>query len=101
VLPDPSQVRRFFKIGVSSSLRPPGPTLQKLDVRLRARIGGSFFLFGSPCTLCDLTGATSSLRFDVTSSPLLRLHVDRRLVRHGYCQIVRSKQPTGVLIQVV
>jgi hypothetical protein len=37
------------------------------------------FLFLSLCTLRDLTGATSSLRIDMTSSPPLRLHVDRGL----------------------
>jgi hypothetical protein len=44
----------------------------------------SFSFFGSPCTLRDLSGAMPSLRFDMTSSRPLRLHVDRGLVRHGY-----------------
>jgi hypothetical protein len=42
------------------------------------------FLFGSPCTLRDLTDATSSLRIDVTLSLPLRLHVDRGLDIYGY-----------------
>jgi hypothetical protein len=45
------------------------------------------FLFLSPCTLCDFIDATSSLRIDVTSSPPLRLRVDRGLVRHGYQRV--------------
>jgi hypothetical protein len=42
------------------------------------------FFFGSLCTLHDLTGAMSSLHFNMTSSQPLRLHVDRGLERHGY-----------------
>jgi hypothetical protein len=51
------------------------------------------FLFLSPCTLCDFTGATSSLRIDVTSSPPLRLHVDWGLERHGYPWVHTDQGP--------
>jgi hypothetical protein len=34
-----------------------------------------FFIFGSPCTLRDLSGAMPSLCFDMTSFRPLRLHV--------------------------
>jgi hypothetical protein len=43
-----------------------------------------FFCFGSLCTLLDLSGAMPLLRFDMTSSRPLGLHVDRGLERHGY-----------------
>jgi hypothetical protein len=50
-----------------------------------------FFLFGSPRTLCDLSGAMPSLHFDMTSSRPLRLHVDRGLEKHGYPWIPTDK----------
>jgi hypothetical protein len=37
----------------------------------------------------------SSLRFDVTSSPPLRLHVNRGLVRHGYSWVLTDQGPEG------
>jgi hypothetical protein len=43
-----------------------------------------FFFFGSLCTLHDLGGAMTSLRFDMTSPRPLSLHIDRGLERHGY-----------------
>jgi hypothetical protein len=52
-----------------------------------------FLLFGSPCTLRDLTGAMSSLRFNMTSSQPLRLHVDRGLERHGYPWVPTDQGP--------
>jgi hypothetical protein len=76
-----------------SSLQAPGPVPQKLDVRLRTRSGGFSFL--SSCTLRDLTGATSSLRINVTSFPSLRLHVDRGLERHGYLWVPTDQGPRG------
>jgi hypothetical protein len=43
-----------------------------------------FLFFRSMCTLRDLSGAMPSLRFDMTSSRPIRLHVDRGLERHEY-----------------
>jgi hypothetical protein len=68
-----------------SSLQAPGLTLQRLDVRLHMR--RKDFLFWSPCTLCG--------SIDVTSSPPLRLHVDRGLVRHGYPWDPTDQGPRG------
>jgi hypothetical protein len=76
-----------------SSLQAPGPTLQRLDVRLHTRSGGFSFL--SLCTQHDLTDVTSSLRIDVTSSLLLRLHVDRGLDIHGYPWVPTDQGPRG------
>jgi hypothetical protein len=53
------------------------------------------FFFGSPCTLCDFIAIMSSLCFDVTSFLPLRLHVDRRLVRHGYPWVPTDHGPRG------
>jgi hypothetical protein len=53
------------------------------------------FLFLSPCTLCDFIDATSSLRFDMTLSPTLHLHVNRGLVRHGYPWVPTDQGPRG------
>jgi hypothetical protein len=43
-----------------------------------------FLFFRSMCTLRDLSGAMPSLRFDMTSSRPIRLHVNRGLERHEY-----------------
>jgi hypothetical protein len=53
------------------------------------------FLLWIPCTLCDLTGAMSSLRFIMTPSQPLRLHVVRGLERHGYPWVPTDQGPGG------
>jgi hypothetical protein len=54
-----------------------------------------FFLFLSPCTLHELTGAMYFLRLDTTLSQPLRLHVDRGLERHGYPWVPTHQGPRG------
>jgi hypothetical protein len=91
--PDPAQVGDSSgSHGTLSSLQAPRFTLKRLDIRLRLRPGG-FFFFGTPCTLRDFITVTSSLCFDVTSFLPLRLHVDRRLVRHGYPWVPTDQGP--------
>jgi hypothetical protein len=41
------------------------------------------------------TSSTPRLRFDMTSSPPLRLHVDQGLVRHGYPWVPTGQVPRG------
>jgi hypothetical protein len=53
------------------------------------------FFFGSLCTLHNLITTTSSLRFDVTLSLPLHLHVDRGLDRHGYPWVPTDQGPRG------
>jgi hypothetical protein len=54
-----------------------------------------FSFFGSPCTLRDFSGTTSLLRFNMTSSQSLHLHVDRGLERHGYSWVPTDQGPGG------
>jgi hypothetical protein len=78
------------QVGGSSSSHGALSSLKPLDLCPRdlmlafVRAQEDFFLFGSPCTLHDLTVTTSSFLIDVTSSLPLRLHVDQGLDRHGY-----------------
>jgi hypothetical protein len=53
------------------------------------------FFFGSPCILRDLSGTMFSLRFSMTSSQPLCLHVDRGLERHGYPWVPTDQGPGG------
>jgi hypothetical protein len=55
-----------------------------------------FFLFRSPCTLCNLDDAMPLLRPTMTSSRLLRLHIDRGLERHGYPWVPIDQGPRGL-----
>jgi hypothetical protein len=74
-LPDSSQVGGSSgNDSALSSLQAPRPTFKSLMFAfIHAQ---EDFLFRSPCTLRDLTNATSSLRIDMTSSLSLRQHVD-------------------------
>jgi hypothetical protein len=57
----------------------PWPYVPGSQCSASCTLKGISFFFGSPCTLRDLSGAMTLLRFDITSSQPLRLHVDRGL----------------------
>jgi hypothetical protein len=56
---------------------------------------GKVFFFGSPCTLHDPDDAMTLPSLNMTSSQLLRLHVDQRLERHGYLWVPTDQGPRG------